>query len=282
MKRKTLALICACLVYCGCAGRVDTDLLQARIREQSIQLAESEREIAKTRAELKRARQEAERLQSELVELGSEGPAVAVQTSQIDRIHIHSLASGGLNKDDQPGDDAVVIQFVPIDTDGEPLKVPGEVEFRLTDPRLAQPERQIGYWIFSAEECHNHWTRGITSSGYQFTLPLQTLPQHTDLVLHLSFRTSDQRELSVSQVVKVVPSTKSVLAITRKSISSPAQSIEESDETLPPVGEGHSSGEDEHDSDWSDEEEEQKRPALSRRAILHSANWTDATIPQLR
>ena len=282
MKRKTLALLLGYLVFSGCAaGRVNTDLLQARIREQAVQLSESEREIARTRSELKRMRIEAERLQTELSQNSGDAKPLERQTTQVRGIHIHSLASGGLNKDDQPGDDAVVIQFVPIDVDEEPIRVPGDVEFRLTDPQSSESEQEIGRWTFSTAECRDHWTRGITSSGYQFTLPLQTSPQHSNLVLHLSFRTPDERQFDVSQVVKVVPSVGTVLRTTGKTRSTPLRTVPESEEILPPVGEEHPSRDADQDSDWSASETE--RNAVPRgRALLHSANWTDATIPQLR
>ena len=165
MKSKLLTLMLAVFLHCGCAGRVNTDLLQARIREQSTQLSESQREIAKTRLELKRTKDETERLKTELSQAGHESTPANLPQSNIQKIRIHTLASGGLNKDDRPGDDAVVIQFVPVDSENEPIKVPGELEFRLIDPQLPESDRELGRWTFSADQCRSHWTRGITSSG---------------------------------------------------------------------------------------------------------------------
>ena len=80
MKRKLLAKLLAWMLICGCAGRVDTDLLQARIREQASQITESQREIAKTRLELKRTRLEADKLKSELANSGRETAVPSVPT----------------------------------------------------------------------------------------------------------------------------------------------------------------------------------------------------------
>jgi hypothetical protein len=134
MKRETLAL--ACLFICGCAGRMNTDLLQARIREQATQLSESQREIAKTRTELKLSRLEAERLRSEFAQNGQFDDESTRTPIQISKIHIYPLASGGLNKDRDPGDDAIVVQFAPFDEDNEPIKVPGSVDLVLLDPEF--------------------------------------------------------------------------------------------------------------------------------------------------
>src|SRR5579864_2544689 len=102
MKRGLLTLLLACL--CGCGGRVDADLLQARIREQASQLSDSQREIAKTRSQLKKARLEAERLRAELAQTKSDPDSSEITSAKISRLRIHRLASGGMNKNDQPGD----------------------------------------------------------------------------------------------------------------------------------------------------------------------------------
>ena len=281
MKSKVLTLMLAVFLNCGCAGRMNTDLLQARIREQSTQLSESQREITKTRSELKRTKDEAERLKSELAQAGHENAPVNLPQSKIHKIHIHSLASGGLNKDDKPGDDAVVVQFVPVDSENEPIKVPGELEFRLIDPQLPESDRELGRWTFSADQCRSHWTRGITSSGFQFTLPMEQSPLHTDLVVHLKYQTFDDRRIEASQIVKVVlPPGNSRVQIKRQR-PKPVQTVEESDEFLPPVGDSQQNRH-EADSDNLAADETDGSASIPGHSVLHSSNWTDATIPQLR
>ena len=204
MKRTMRTSVLAVLLFCGCAGRMNTDLLQARIREQASQLTETQRELAKTKSELKQSRLDAQ-LKSEFAQPGHIGDPIARSDVQISKLHIYPLASGGLNKDDLPGDDTIVVQFAPFDRDNEPARMPGQIQFTLLDPRLPESQRQLGQWSFSAEECRNHWTRGITSSGFQFNLPLDQPPQHTDLVVKLQFKTADERRFETSQIVKVMP-----------------------------------------------------------------------------
>jgi hypothetical protein len=287
MNRKTLLaafpLSASMLICGGCAGRMNADLLQARIREQTAQITESQRELAKTRSELNRVRQESEQLKSELAQSGRIGAASMESILPISKIRIHSLTSGGLNKDDQPGDDAVVIQFVPVNSANETAQVPGQVEFTLIDPLLPDAERQLGHWIFSAEECQKHWTRGITTSGYQFSLPLEHAPLHTELVVHVQYRTLDQRRLDANQIVKVILPANSARSAGEAPAKRPRplapQSVDEADEFLPPVGENSGRGESDEVPPVS---EADAAPTTSGRAILHSSNWTDATIPQLR
>ena len=281
MKSKLLTLMLAVFLNCGCAGRMNTDLLQARIREQATQLSESQREIAKTRSELKRTKDEADRLKSELVQAGLESVPASLPEGKIQKIRIHSLASGGLNKDDQPGDDAVVVQFVPVDSENEPMKVPGELEFRILDPLLPESDRELGRWTFSADQCRSHWTRGITSSGFQFTLPLDQSPRHTDLIVQLKLQTLDDRRFETNQIVKVVLPKENTRIQIRRKRPKPVQTVEESDEFLPPVGDGMSNRDESDSDDWAQDETD-KHASKRGHTVLHSSNWTDATIPQLR
>ncbi len=281
MKRGLLTLMLAWFLNCGCAGRMDADLLQARIREQAAQLAETQRDFAKTRSELKRTRIEADRLKSELAQVGH-GDDIAPQSIiQISKLHVYALASGGLNKDDLPGDDAVVVQFVPVDSDNEPIKVPGQVEFTLFDPLLPESDRELGRWSFSTDECRSHWTRGLTSSGFQFSLPLERSPLHTDLVVHLKFRTSDDQRYDVSHIVKVVLPTGNTATKVKRPRPKPIQVDDQSDEYLPPVGDGRDDGNDLNSSDWASDEHDDDL-AKPGHTVLHSSNWNDATIPRLR
>jgi len=279
MKRSVLTLTLAWLV-CGCASRMNSDVLQARIREQSVQLTESQREVAKTRAELKQVRREADRLRAELGETHPTG-GVARMPADISKVHIYSLLSGGINKDTQPGDDVVVVQFAPFDRDNEPINVPGDVELTLLDPQLPDSERELGHWSFSAEECRKQWTRGIANSGFQFTLPLEEAAQHTDLVVQVQYTTANDRQYETSRVVKVALASADVAAHTRRQRKKPVQVVEDSDDDLPPVGDFRSKTAD-LDVDDSELDDVKIRSTSSQKPLLDSTNWTDATIPSWR
>ncbi len=280
MNSKMLTLMLAVFLNCGCAGRMNTDLLQARIREQSSQLSESQREIAKTRSELKRTKDEAERLKSELAQAGHENVPSNMPQVQIHKIRIYSLASGGLNKDNVPGDDAVVVQFVPVDSEDQPLKVPGKVEIRLLDPLLPVSDRELGRWTFSVDECRSRWTRGIMSSGFQFTLPFEEIPLHPDLVVDLKYQTLEDRQFETSQAVKVVLPPGNPRIQVKRQRPRPVQTVDDSEAFLPPVGDGLQTDNPSDDS-WAEDETDEPASKPGH-TVLHSSNWTDATIPLLR
>lgn len=195
------------LVLCGCLGRANPDLLRARLREQQEHLVEVERRMETAQADLKRARHDAEQLRAELARAGTSVVAAEYNESLVraSKLQINSLMSGGLNRDEQPGDDALVAYISLVDDDGEVIKLPGTVELTLLDPSLPEPSRQLGLWRFSAEECRSKWTRGFTGAGYQFTVPIEKPVQHEQLVLNAKLTTADTRVFDASQIVRVTP-----------------------------------------------------------------------------
>lgn len=192
------------LVLCGCLGRAKPDLLQARLREQQQFVADLQREHQDSQSELKRARREVEQLRAELARSGKQVMAAEYSESLVraSKLQINSLLSGGLNQDEQPGDDALVAYLSLVDDDGEVVKLPGTVELTLLDPALPEPSREIGRWKFTAEECREKWTRGFAGAGYQFTVTLEEPAVHEQLVLHARLTTADSRAFDASQLVR--------------------------------------------------------------------------------
>ncbi|WP_157605585.1 hypothetical protein [Schlesneria paludicola] len=269
-------------VACGCASRsMNTDLLQARIREQAIQLAETQREMAETQSELKQAKIEAARLKSELGQTDVRRDASARMLAELHRVHIYPLASGGLNKDNAPGDDAVVVQFAPLNRNNQPLQLAGEVQITLRDPKLAEPKQVIGQWSFSADECRPKWTRGLSSSGFQFTLPIERPVQHDSLLVQIRFQPTEDQRFDATQVVKVnAPAGMATVQAARAGRQA-VQVVDDVDEFVPPAGFPQETAEEEEfaEPEFSDSD---KEPSKTGRAILHSSSWTEDSIPRFR
>lgn len=196
------------LLICGCLGGTKPDLLEARLREQQDHLVAAERRIELAQTELQRVRREADQLRSELARSGKAVMAAEYTESLVraSKLQINSLLSGGLNRDDQPGDDALVAYLSLVDDDGEVIKLPGAIQLTLIDPALPEPSRQIGQWRFTAEECRTKWTRGFTGAGYQFTVPIDQPLSHEQQVLNVRMTTSDNRVFEASAMLRVRPS----------------------------------------------------------------------------
>jgi outer membrane murein-binding lipoprotein Lpp len=278
MKKTILAFVLTLISLGGCAGRMNSDLLQARIRDQAAQLTASQQETSKIKAELKQSRHETERLKAELAQQKFGLDEIQSATATIDRLHIYGMSSGGLNKDGRPGDDAVVVQFAPLDEDGDAIKAAGDVEITLIDPQLPGANSKIGTWKFSADDCASHWTRGIASTGFQFTLPLDQTPQNGNLVLQLKMRTANDQLLNASHAMKIVPGGAVGIAHVKRPRPNAVKVVNLDDEILPPVGDHETTDSSSESDDWADARSKDHPETV----ILHSANWTEATIPRFR
>lgn len=251
----TLALVS----LIGCAGRGESDLLQARLRAQQEQLLQAQTQLNETNKNLAVARRESEQLRTELAQAasGETKLASAGQIVPVSAIKINTMLTAGVDKDDQAGDDAVVVNFAPYDDDGEIVKLHGPVDIVATDPSQPEGKQLFAKWSFTTEETRQHWVRGFLGSGYQFTLPWPEPPKHDELVLHVRLRTPDDREFVATQVVK----------IRREVVTAEASATAETTVRRP----------------LRDDEFEAFEPPANRRAeIRESTNWTDETTPVRR
>lgn len=269
------------LMLCGCLGRAKPDILQARLREQQQYVAEVERKMEVAEADLKKARREAEQLRVELARSGKQ--VISAERSEAivraNKLQINSLVSGGLNRDDQPGDDAVVASLVLVDDDGEPIKLPGNIELTLFDPSQPEPSRQVGKWQFTAEECRKMWTRGFTGAGYQFTVPLEQGVQNEQLVLHVKFSAAD-RVFDSSQLIRV--SAASPGELTARASGREAEPLPLDDINDPPPPAVRATSGFEQDSSPNLPEWSQPSQASGTATLRESTNWTKDAVPQRR
>jgi hypothetical protein len=191
----------------GCAGRGETDLLHARLREQQQQLAETQSQLEISERAVKQARRETESLRTQYVQAGPPGllPEQSDLLTRVSDLRINSMLTAGLDRDDGVGDDALAVQFAPVDDDGELIRLPGDITITVLDPQLPGTDREIARWTFTAAESREHWVRGFLGTGYQFTLPWPQPPQHAELVVHVGLKTADGREFTASHVLKISP-----------------------------------------------------------------------------
>jgi hypothetical protein len=210
MRRRQIAVLAVCgLGLAGCvAGRGQTDLLQARLREQEQRLSETESLLAANQRELKQARHDTEQLRTQLAQAGPNGllPEQSDLLVRVSGIKINAMLTAGVDRDDVAGDDALFVQFAPHDADGELVKLPGAIEISVLDPALPEAQRTIARWTVPAEESREHWTRGFLGTGYQFTLPWPgEPPQNSELVVHVRMRPADGREFAATHVCRITP-----------------------------------------------------------------------------
>jgi hypothetical protein len=211
--RRRRTLLCGIglglLGLAGCAfGRGQTDVLQARLREQERQLVDAQSQVETQARELQLARRESDELRRQMAQAGDNGllPEQSDLLVRVSGIKINSMLTAGVDRDDVSGDDALFVQFAPHDVEGELVKLPGEIEIAVLDPALPEAERTVAKWAFTPEESRSHWVRGFLGTGYQFTLPWPSEPpRNTDLVVHVRLKPVDGREFAATHVFQVEP-----------------------------------------------------------------------------
>jgi hypothetical protein len=114
--------------------------------------------------------------------------------------------TGGIDDDGIPGDEALQVVIVPIDTDGSALKVPGKAlvqAYEITREGLKLPLCQ---WEVSPLELQRTWRSGLFTTGYFVTLPWRVLPSNDRLRVVVQFQTlPNHRVFEVDRDLTIKP-----------------------------------------------------------------------------
>lgn len=95
---------------------------------------------------------------------------------------------GGVDKDNKPGDEGVIVYFQPVDRDGHVIKAAGEATVQLYD--LANPPAQnlIGEYHWSVDELGSTWAGGfLGSSQFSLLCPCAGPPAHEQITIRATF-----------------------------------------------------------------------------------------------
>lgn len=282
------ASICVHLLFAGgCLPRnASVDLLHARLRQDEDQLAELQASLQSSQVQLKQARREIDTLRTEIAEGGYSHvpPEQAAAVVQVTRIEIQPWLTGGVDKDDAPGDDALAVHFVPRDDQGEIIKLPGRIKITLTDPAAELDQQAVGTWTFSPEECREQWTRSLLGGGFQFTVPWENSPSNSRLVVHVEYETPDGRSFDDTQLVKVNPTPEALAKRPRSNRLSPKGLTTELDPVpIRPAGRLQTARKPRVGTNaFQSEDSEAADDPQDRPQVPHSVNWTEETIPRLR
>jgi hypothetical protein len=191
----------------GCVGRGDVELLEANLRQQQDLAHRYQRQLEDLRGELATAHSELQQLRKDLADAGK--PALQEQTeplAKITGVEFNSMMTGGRDVDGSPGHDVLTAVLSPHDTDGDLLKLAGDIEIELLDLSRSGDKQRIGSWRYPANKARDLWHSGFLASGYQLDLPLTEHPQKGDALLHGRLTTADGRQFDTSYRVTLVGS----------------------------------------------------------------------------
>lgn len=190
----------------GCAARGNVEVLETQLRRQEQQLAQADSELSRLRSELSTAQRKADGLRDQLARQDAR-----LMPEQLDllyaasRITINSLVTGGLDTRETPGDEELHLLVTPESDDREPIRAPGTIAVSAFDLNDTREPRLIGEWTFSSEDAAKHWHRGFAGSGYQFSLPWQSPPESSTVLVRVRLTTVDGRNFDAAESVSVNP-----------------------------------------------------------------------------
>ena len=216
--RVTLLAICASLLCSpGCQNATvrRADGLEARLREQQTSIDRLAASLEQVESDRDVARREASILRDELVKLqpSPEILQTAHSTSRIDRIEVVPLLSGGLDRDEIPGDEQISLLIAPKDSSGEIHRVSGELSVRLTDVSLPAGSEDLVTANFSESESEALWHNGIVGRGFRILIPLPASLKNRNLTVHVRFKTIAGAQLDTLHQLQVSPEATNTPAI---------------------------------------------------------------------
>jgi len=216
------------LTLYGCGGRGNSDLLEARLRQQEDDIFALQRDLKESHQALETAQHQTEVMQNQIVD-ASKGALLPEQTQalyKVTGVKVNNLLTGGVDLDNKPGDELWTTMVTPHDADGETVKLPADMELELVDLKQTGENRRVGVWTFSSEEVRSHWHSGFAGSGFRFELPWQRQPGSDDLTLVVRMKSQDGRVFNANAPLKITQidrTEKSSVSQVSRELLSPAE-----------------------------------------------------------
>lgn len=177
----------------GCTTRKQTDLLEARLRDQESRISELMDSLDRSQADLKLAQKQNLDLTQQLSQSGQPvlQPEQANVLYRLAGVRIDPLQSAILPVS-QTSESMLNLVLTPLDQYDEPLKIPADLTVEVRVSRQVVETFQL-----SATELASRWNSGWLSSGYILQFPLSeqtTAAKNLDVTAR--FRSLDGREFT--------------------------------------------------------------------------------------
>jgi hypothetical protein len=126
-------------------------------------------------------------------------------SSQVREIRLHTVLTGGIDRDGLPGDEGIQVMIEPLNAQGNVVSVSGAVAIAMMDHTLPAGDQRLAFWTFDAEKSADKIQRGGLSDGLLFDLMWggQRYPSHRVLDVYVRYTTSDGRHLDTRGKVRV-------------------------------------------------------------------------------
>lgn len=189
----------------GCSGlrsRSDS-AVEVRLREMRQENDDLRRELQTAQSVLQDARRELIAMREQTASESGVTLTSGTATGQIARLEVNPLLSGGLDRDQQPGDELLSVLVTTLDADGSARQEPGTLTVTAYDYALNDAGQQVGQWKWDPEAAAERWVDGLVGAGYRLTEPWMHPPRSREIVLHVRFVSLDGRQFDATETVLI-------------------------------------------------------------------------------
>lgn len=204
--KSRMLLLLPLLVGCSLSSNRTQELVEARLRQQDDVIRELSQRLQDSNASITALQQEADALR-----LASQQgvppilPEQADPTFRVQTIAVSTLMSGGIDRDQFPGDDQFTLLITPQDAGGNWIRATGELEIELFDFTRTGNDQRIGHWQMNRNETGALWHQGVVGTGFQFTSAWQQSPSYEFVHVHARLKTPDGRQFDTTSKLRVTP-----------------------------------------------------------------------------
>lgn len=205
-----VAALCAILVgVAGCRNSTlrRADTLEARLRDQQATISQLSASLKQVETDRDIARREASVLREELASLEPDSTVVhaAHTLARIQQIEVVPLLSGGLDRDEIPGDELISLLIAPKDSNGEIHRVQGSLSVQIRDISLPDEQQTVSRIDFDATELDALWHNGIVGRGIRLVVPAPKAPSNEELTAHIRFTDTSGQQFDTVYSLRLTP-----------------------------------------------------------------------------
>ncbi len=128
-------------------------------------------------------------------------PATA-DSGQVDRLTLNRSLCGGIDMDQQAGDDGLLVMIEPRNPQGQLVAAAAPISVVLLDGNLPADEARVARWDLSAEETASRYRRTSQGEGFYLELPWpEKPPANSHLHLFVRYTACDGRNLETQREI---------------------------------------------------------------------------------
>jgi hypothetical protein len=200
--RRSLFLGLFLFIPFGCKNK---DLVEAQLRTRDNDLRQMREELEKIEGYNSALQRENKALRCGQPS-SNLPPEVAGQTYTLKSIQLGRL-TGGLNDDNEPGDEALQVLVEPKDSEGHTIKAPGSLAITAFEITPEGTKKPLSTWRIPPNQLYRKWRGGLFSTGYYFVLPWKVYPSNERIRIVAQFTLADGRvfEADKDVTIKLVP-----------------------------------------------------------------------------